>query len=56
MKLETEVGILIAMIQRPTGRRLSCNFSMYKDDVTRYRQKLYTQAMKIHKITRRGNK
>jgi len=37
MKLLGEIDILIGMIQRPTGRRLKCNFEMYKDDVTSYR-------------------
>lgn len=47
--LRNELQLLQKMIQMPTGLRISCNFEMYKDDVTKYRVKLMKQTEKVIK-------
>ena len=49
-KLKKDINLLIAMIQRPASIKAG-NFSMYQDEVTKYRQIIYKQAMKIKKLS-----
>ena len=48
-ELRTEINNMITMIQLAVTSK-PCNFEMYKDKVTEYREKLLKQAMKIKEM------
>jgi len=48
-KIKKEVDILIGMIQQVVTLKAS-NYEIYKDKVTKYREILYKQAMKVKRM------